>query len=159
MTTIKTQFVTLHNLIKENEGKKLTPKLIAKFEALMESKVMAKTFKKDDEGNVTHIFCYYHKEWEEVANVPYGKKASTSHGFNTMCKQGVSNWTKQQRVMKAEKAQLLDDVANEVVPSSDLAQTLKEIEERAKTITPYEVVQTHDEQVAELEESELDSLV
>lgn len=137
MNTIKTQFITLHTLMTDNIGKKLTPKLMAMFEAEMQSKVMAKTFKKDDDGNVTHIFCYYHKEWEEVANVPYGKKASTSHGLNTMCKQGVSHWTKQQRIMKQEKSKLLDDVANEVIPSSDLSTLLSEIEERAKTIEYY----------------------
>ena len=138
-TTIKTQFVTLHNLIKENEGKKLTPKLISKLEELMTSKVMAKTFKKDDEGNVTHVFCYYHKEWEAVAEVPYGNKASTAHGLNTMCKQGVSHWTKQQRIMKAEKSKLLDEVADGSREASDVPQALLEIDERAKTIVPYAI--------------------
>jgi len=135
--TIKTAFVTLHNLIKENEGKKLTPTLIAKLEELMLAKVMAKTFKKDDDGNVTHIFCYYHKEWEDVSEVPYGKKASTAHGLNTMCKQGVSHWSKQQRVMKQAKSTLLDDVTNGVVEPSELPNLLAEIEETAKTIVTY----------------------
>jgi len=137
-TTIKTQFVTLHNLMTENKGKKLTPTLIAKFEELMQSKVMAKTFKKDDKGVVTHIFCYYHKEWEAVADIPYGKKASTSHGLSTMCKQGVSNWTKQQRVMKQSKAKLLDDVASGEILAESLPLFLATIEEKAKTIEPYE---------------------
>jgi len=135
--TIKTAFVTLHNLIKENEGKELTPTLIAKLEELMLAKVMAKTFKKDDDGNVTHIFCYYHKEWEDVSEVPYGKKASTAHGLNTMCKQGVSHWSKQQRVMKQAKSTLLDDVTNGVVEPSELPNLLAEIEETAKTIVTY----------------------
>jgi len=137
MSTIKTQFVTLHTLLIENQGKKLTPKLIEQFEALMESKVMAKTFKKDDEGIVTHIYCYYHKEWEDVSEIPYGKKSSTSHGLNTMCKQGVSNWTKQQRIMKQSKAKLLDDVASGAVEAIDLPTLLLEIEETSKTIEPY----------------------
>lgn len=156
--TIKTQFTTLHNLLLDNAGKKLTPKLIAQFEELMTSKVMAKTFKKDDEGNVTHIFCYYHKEWEEVANVPYGNKASTAHGYNTMCKEGVSNWTKQQRVMKQAKAKLLDDVSNGEVEASDLPRLLEEIELQAKTIVARNDVQSHEEQVDELEQQEIDEL-
>lgn len=158
MTTIKSQFVTLHNLIKDNEGKKLTPKLIAQFEELMTSKVMAKTFKKDADGIVTHIYCYYHKEWEEVASVPYGNKASTAHGFNTMCKEGVSNWTKQQRAMKQAKAKLLDEVSNGEVEASDLPSLLEEIELQAKTIVARSDVQSHEEQVYELECQEIDEL-
>lgn len=169
MSTIKTQFVTLHTLLLDNAGKKLTPKLMTQLEELMTSKVMAKTFKKDDEGNVTHIFCYYHKEWEEVAVVPYGNKASTAHGFNTMCKEGVSHWTKQQRVLKAEKSKLLDRVSNGEVEASDLPSLLEEIESQAKTIIArvelttkgkayVERIQSHDEQVAELEQQEIDEL-
>lgn len=134
MSTIKKQYLDVHNLLTENAGKKLTAKLMAQLTELMESKVMSKTFRKDDDGNVTDIFCYYHKEWEAVADVEFGKKASTSTGLNTMCKQGMSRWTKQQRVMKQAKAQLLDDVANGDMSGEDIAEHIARIEEEAKVI-------------------------
>lgn len=135
--TIKKQYLDVHSLIIDNKGKKLTPKLIEKLEALMASKVNSKTFELNEAGEVTRVFCYYHKEWEEVSTTPYGVKKSTAHGLNTMCKQGVSNWTRQQRLMKVAKAKLLDSVANGEIEASELPNELALIEEAAKTITPY----------------------
>lgn len=139
MTTlvIKKQFQDLYDLIKENEGKKLTPKLIEQLTNHMISKGGQKTFKLDDEGNVTHIFCYYHKEWEDVNEIPYGTKKSTAHGLNTMCKEGVSNWTKQQRQMKKENDNLLQMLLDNEITQDELPQLKSEIEERAKTIVPH----------------------
>ena len=136
-TTIKTAYTDVHNLLTENAGKKLTPKLMTALEALMTSKVRSKTFELNEDGSVKRVFCYYHKEWEDVSEIPYGKKASTSHGLNTMCKQGTSNWTKQQRIMKQSKAHLLDSVANGETDPSELPTKLAIIEETAKTIVPY----------------------
>ncbi len=137
--TIKKQFTSIHKLLLENKGKKLTDKLISSFDELMMSKVMSSTFKKDDDGVVTHVFCYYHKEWEDVTEVEYGKKASTSTGLNSMCKVGVSNWTKQQRIMKQAKAELLEQVSSGEVDASDLLTLIEEIELKAKEIVSLEV--------------------
>lgn len=134
MSNIKKQFTSLHSLLMANQGKKLTNNLVEQFEELMIAKVASTTIRKDGEGNVTHVFCYYHKEWEDVSEVQYGKKASTASGLNTMCKQGLSNWTKQQRKMKQAKAKLLDDVASELVDASEVSNFIAEIEEQAKTI-------------------------
>lgn len=96
-----------------------------------------KNFVKDAEGNVIAVFCYYHKTWELVANVPYGKKASNaSTGLNTMCKQGVSKWTKQQREFVKAK-----DVVFEQLMSGDItADQAKEqdviLREQLKAIEP-----------------------
>lgn len=138
MSTIKKQFTTIHTLLTEFKNKKLTNDRFEELESLMTSKVMSKTFELDGAGNVTRIFCYYHKVWEDVSEVPYGNKSSTSHGLNTMCKQGVSNWTKQQRIMKQQKAELLDQVANQEIDASELPTKLVEIEETAKIIKEYE---------------------
>lgn len=136
---IKKQFESIHSLLVENQGKKLGKELMSKLEALMVSKTMTKTFKLDDEGNVEFIFCYYHKEWENVNDIPYGNKKSTSHGLNTMCKQGVSNWTKQQRVLKVAKDELLELVAGGTFETNDLPATIKELEKQAKIIKPYAI--------------------
>jgi len=132
--SIKKQYQTIHAMLTDITGTKLTKAKFAELEKLMTSKTMAKTFKKDEDGNVTHVYCYYHKEWEDVSEVPYGAKASTAHGYNTMCKQGVSNWTRQQRLMKQAKADLLEDIANGKIEATDLAGHIAKIEEEAKTI-------------------------
>jgi hypothetical protein len=52
------------------------------------------------------VFCYYHKKWELVANIEYGKKAGTKTGLNTMCKEGTSAWTKNNRKLQKAKDEL-----------------------------------------------------
>jgi hypothetical protein len=138
MTNIKKQFTNLHSLLIANQGKKLTKNLVAEFEELMTSKVASSTVRKDDEGNVTHVFCYYHKEWEDVNEVPYGKKSNTASGLNTMCKQGLSHWTKQNRKAKQEESELLSKVASGEVDASEVGTLLEEIKERAKTIVAFQ---------------------
>ena len=71
-----------------------------------------KTFEKDADGNVTKVYCWYHKQWEDVAEVEYGNKKGTATGLNTMCKQGVSSWTKQQRIAKQARDEVLTRVAS-----------------------------------------------
>lgn len=139
MTTliVKKQFETIYNILKANEGKKLSKKLMDELTNCMISKGGQKTFKLDDEGNVTHIFCYYHKEWEEVSSIPYGKKSSTAHGLNTMCKEGVSNWTKQQRRMKQEKDALLQQLLDGTILQEELQALTNDIEARACEIIPH----------------------
>lgn len=138
MPTIKKQFITIHNLLTELRGKKITKERFAQLESLMVSKTMSTTFKTDRViGNVTHIYCYYHKVWEAIDDIPYGKKANTAHGYMRMCKEGVSRWTKQQSVMKKDKSQLLDDVSNGLVEAIDLPESIAKIEETSKIIVPH----------------------
>ena len=93
------------------------------------------TFKKDGDGNVTHVFCYYHKVWEDVSQVEYGKKASNkATGLNTMCKVGLNQWSKQQRVAQKEKNELLEKMAKGEVTQEEFTQELDAIELRRNTI-------------------------
>lgn len=98
----------------------------------------ATTFHKDDNGEVVAIKCYYHGLWMSPADVEFGKKASSATGYNSMCKDGVSKWTKQERVAKAAKAQLLLDVADGTVDAADLPSIMAEIEEARQVVTPRE---------------------
>lgn len=52
------------------------------------------------------VFCYYHKRWELVSSIEYGKKAGTKTGLNTMCKEGTSAWTKANRKLQKAKDEL-----------------------------------------------------
>lgn len=152
---IKKDFVALVELLKANSNKKVSS--ILELDAFID--IVAKqsgggsvgsTVKKDEHGNVVAIFCYYHKQWEDVAVVPYGKKANSTSGLNTMCKQGVSNWTKQQRQAKIAKAELLDKVASGEVEASQLNDELAKIEAERVRILPYEA----DVEVLENDETE-----
>lgn len=136
--TIKKQYLEVIALLEANKGKKVSS-ILDEVLALCEAKKggsNGETFKKDDEGNVTHVFCWYHKEWEAVAEVEYGTKKGTATGLNTMCKQGVSSWTKAQRVAKQQKAELMDKVlSGELTPGTDeVNEALAAIEEQRNTI-------------------------
>lgn len=89
----------------------------------------ATTFHKNEDGVVTAVKCYYHGLWMSPEAVEFGKKASSATGLNSMCKEGVSNWTKQQRTAKAAQSELLVSLAAGDVDQADLAQLMHDIEE------------------------------
>lgn len=138
MTAIKKQYQELIALLEANKGKKVST-ILDDVKALCEAKKggsNGKTFEKDDEGNVTRVYCWYHKEWEDVAEVEYGTKKGTATGLNTMCKQGVSSWTKQQRVAKQAKEAILDMLANGELKHADLQGELDRVEEERQVVIP-----------------------
>lgn len=132
---IKAQFKEIFDLLNDNKAKKVSTVLPQLME-LMTSKQRSKNFKTDDDGNVTHVFCYYHKEWEEVSEVPYGKKASSATGLASMCKEGVRHWTKQQRTKKLEESKLLELLNDGSLTVADLPAAQQEIQDRANMIVP-----------------------
>ena len=109
MTTIKKDFVSIVAFLEENKTKKVST-ILEELKGMCSKKTNDKTFKVDDNGEVTHVFCYYHKQWEAISEVTYGPKKNTASGLNTMCKEGVSNWTKQQRIAKKAKEELLTKI-------------------------------------------------
>lgn len=130
---IKKDYVELVNFLETNKNKKVETILAAVRE--MCSQKVETTFKKDDNGNVTHVYCYYHKVWEDVSQVEYGKKASNkATGLNTMCKVGLNQWSKQQRVAQKEKNELLEKMAKGEVTQEEFTQELDAIELRRNTI-------------------------
>lgn len=98
----------------------------------------ASSFVKDSEGNVTSIFCYYHKKWEDVTACDYGSKANSPTGLNNMCKEGVSMWTKQQRAAKKAKEELLNSVASGDILPEDLGKEQEDIEAARGAVEPRE---------------------
>ena len=124
---VKKVYIELHTLLLNNK-KKTVSDLMPEILKLMNSKTSDLNHKVDDSGNVTHMFCYYHKQWEDITVYPYGSKSNSTTGLNTMCKIGVNKWTKQQRVYKQSKAELLDQLASGDLEVSELASKLEEIE-------------------------------
>lgn len=94
-------------------------------------------FIKDASGNVVAILDYYFKKWMPLVGdkaVEFGAKKSTSTGFNTMSKAGVSAWTKQQREASASEANLLARVSSGEVQPTDIGAEQAKIEEARKAI-------------------------
>ena len=95
-------------------------------------------FKKDDKGKVTHVFCYYHKMWEDVNEVAFGVKSTSPTGLNNMCKEGTSQWTKQHRASKKANEDLLNDVSEGKVDPKDLKGLRADIEASRAIVVPRE---------------------
>ena len=108
---IKKDYQALVDFLETNKNKKVATILEQIREMCSQQNTV--TFKKDAEGNVTEVFCYYHKRWELVSEHEYGKKASNkATGLNTMCKVGLNQWTKQQSAAKKAREQVLARLAS-----------------------------------------------
>jgi hypothetical protein len=139
MTVVKKQFEELYTLLVDNKNKKVStvlPQLIELMAKKNNASGKAQTFIKDEDGNVTHVYCYYHKKWEDVTVAEYGSKKGTATGLNTMCKDGVSNWTKQQRAKKQAEAELITKVVNGELLPEDLKSVQDQLIEDSKIIVP-----------------------
>lgn len=141
---VKKQYIEIAKLLEENKNRKVST-ILPELMKLMQSKVNSSTVRRDAEGNVVAIFCYYHKKWEEVSECEYGAKKNTSSGLNTMCKEGVANWTKQQRVARKANDQLLDMLSEDELTAEELPDFRADIEARRTVIIPRLDEQGEDE--------------
>ena len=98
----------------------------------------ATTFHKNDDGVVVAVLCYYHKLWMDPREVDFGAKASSATGLNSMCKDGVSKWTKAKNAAKTASAGLLDRVTAGELDREDIPAEQERIAEEAATIIPRE---------------------
>lgn len=143
MTTVavKKCYEEIAELLENSRNKKVNtimPELLELMKKKNNASGLANTFIKDVDGNPIAIFCYYHKRFELISEVSYGSKKGTATGLNTMCKEGVSNWTKQQRIKKQAEAGLLTKIVNGELTAEDLPTVQAEIAETAKEIKPRE---------------------
>lgn len=153
---VKKAFVEIANLLQENSNKKVST-ILPQLMELMTSKGsggsdIGKTFLKDDDGVVFAVYCYYHKKWELISECEYGSKKGTATNLNTMCKEGVSHWSKQQRVSKKAQTDLLAKLASGEVDQVDLANEMAIIEEERDIVVAREDGQGFDtaEEVSEV---------
>jgi hypothetical protein len=139
--SIKVAYKEIHDFLELNKNKKVStimPELVELMSKKVNSSGHTNTFVKNEDGVVTHVYCYYHKKWEDVTVVEYGKKKGTATGLNSMCKEGVSNWTKQQRVKKSTEAGLLTKLGSGEITVEELPTLQAEILETSKLIVPRE---------------------
>jgi len=142
MSTIKKAFVEIVETLQANTNE-LVGDILPQIIALASAKTgggggKATTFHKNEDGQIVGVQCYYHGLWMSPEVADFGKKASSATGFNSMCKDGVSKWTKQERVAKAAKEQLLLDVADGTVDAADLPAVMQDIEDARKEREPRE---------------------
>ena len=98
----------------------------------------ATTFHKNADGVVVAVRCLYHKLWMSPEVAEFGAKASSPTGLNSMCKDGVSKWSKQQRDAKNAKESLLAQVAAGEIEASNLGAELDAIEEARNVVEARE---------------------
>ena len=132
MSTIKKGYVEVYNILVENQDKEVS-EIMDLVVPIMESLQRDKNHYRDDDGNL-YIFCYYHKQWEMVKQVEYGLKANTATGFNSMCKVGTNQWTRQQREFKKSKSDLLDEVSQGLIEPSDIQERIEVLEDEKDNI-------------------------
>jgi hypothetical protein len=125
--SIKKNFEEVVNFLQANQDKQVKV-LMSQILELVESKKKVSTTKVDENGKITHVFCYYHKKWEDVSKVEYGSKASSHTGINTMCKVGVNQWTKQQSDYKKAKNGILDKVSKGEIKVEEIESILTALE-------------------------------
>lgn len=142
---IKKAFQDVVAFLEENKSKpvsKVIDEVISMCSAKSGGGTGGSKVRRDSNGVVTHILCYYHNKWEPVnpdgsgddKHVAYGVKATSSTGLSTMCKEGTSNWTKQQAASKKASTQLLQDVAAGKVDPSKLTKEMEKIEKARTTV-------------------------
>ena len=132
---IKKQFEEVYEFLTQNQDKKVK-EILPMLTQFMSTKNQERTYLADDNGNIIAIYCYYHKKWELVDYIEYGKKASTATGLNTMCKEGVRQWTKQQNEAKKQKEILLAKIATGQINTEKLNEALQQIEAERNKIEP-----------------------
>lgn len=135
MSNVKKAFQPLVDLLTNNSDK-VVEDLMPEIYKLVLSTQMTSTCRRDDEGNVTHIFCYYHKKWEDISEVEYGTKASSTTGLNTMCKEGLAHWNKQNRDYKKNKSLILDRIVEGTLSPSEVESELEKLEIEKVKIVP-----------------------
>ena len=100
---------------------------------------MGRTYLVGQDNKVYAIYCYYHKQWELLSEVEYGSKVSSSHGYNTMCKQGVREWTRQQKNLKLLGNEILSKLENGELLVEEIADYKTAREESIRAINAYEM--------------------
>lgn len=132
--TIKKDLQDLHAHLESLKDKKLTQKVLDNITALFLATKNSNgsgsrtTAYYDDNRNLIAVYCYYHKKWELVEHIEFGKKAGTKTGLNTMCKEGVSMWTKANRDKTKNKDALLSKFASSELTAEEFKEAINTLE-------------------------------
>lgn len=128
-TQIKKSYVEIINFLEANKNKKVDT-ILDQLKSMCETKVTTKTFRTDEDGNTTEIFCWYFKEWMPVEE--FAPKKNTASGYNQMCRNGVRVWTKKQRDSEKLKLSLHEQHVTGEITLDELQDKLAKVEEWRK---------------------------
>jgi len=126
---IKKIFEDVIELLEANKQKKVSS-ILAEVIDLATAKRRTGVVTYHKEGDtVVAAHCAYYNQWFLVEEVEFGEKKSAASGLNPMCKEGLSKWTKQQRVARIDKDKLLQSVIEGDTDAKDLKKLLAKIED------------------------------
>ena len=133
MANIKKVFTAISTVLNANLGATVES-IMPQLNELMSAKTgggagKATTFHKSEDGTVVAVLCYYFKKWMDPRLVDFGTKTGSATGLNTMCKAGLSAWTKQQAEFRKAKEALLSQVAAGEVAPGEIDAKLAELAE------------------------------
>ena len=143
MSGIKKAFLPIVEALRtamEADPKVKVASVLGDIEALASAKSgagggKATTFHRDEAGNVVAVKCYYHGLWMDPRVAEFGEKKSSASGFNSMSKDGMSKWTKQNAAAKKAKEELLLKVQSCEIAADQIADQLAAIDaERSAVI-------------------------
>ncbi len=138
---IKKAFQEIVGFLEENKNSKVSTILetvISMASAKVGGGGKATSFHKNEAGDVTAVKCFYHKLWMSPLVVAFGAKASSATGLSSMCKAGVSKWSKQQRDYKKGKEDLLEQIASGELDQTGLKAALADLEAAKNVVEPME---------------------
>ena len=142
-TKIKKAFVEIVDLLQENKDLKVNKVLDRVLELASTNRSAAgSTYIMNTVGEPVAILCYYFKRWMPLVGeqqVEFSVKKNTSTGLNSMCKEGNSLWTKQQRVAKQKTSDLLNLVAEGTIKYDSVRDEQAKIESARKEIEATEL--------------------
>lgn len=68
----------------------------------------------DSDGNVTHIFCTYHKKWEPIEDAEgeavFKENEKSKNGYARTCNEGEAAWKSQAKTFKTTKDGIVKDL-------------------------------------------------
>lgn len=95
----------------------------------------ALNFHRSEDGTVVAVKCYAFDKWMDPRLVPFGAKANTPTGLNSMCKAGVSVWTQAQSTFKKGKDAVVTKLLANEITSEDAQAEIAALE-AARVATP-----------------------
>ena len=137
MNTIKKGYTELYAVLSANEELTVA-EVMDKLMPIMTAQHRNEAHYYDEDGRLV-VFCYYHKQYEHVDQVPYGSKKNTKTGLNTMCKIGTNLWTSQYNELKNAPGEILKKVQSGEVEVADMDAEMTKAEEYRLRIVPLEV--------------------
>lgn len=151
MNDIKKGLIELVKLVEARKGKIIDDKFIEDFRYYCVSKKKSSVILLDND-NIVGKFCWYHKKWELFKDNEFGIKSGDPSGFNSMCKSGVSSWTRSQLAIKKLDAEALKKVKSGKLKINDIEKFVNNETEKLKVIEYPDKYKGYDDKVKALKE-------